>query len=77
MKTAKLSDYFTEEEKKLPIYPTWIDEPFNRAFDDGVSHLELTRPQYRNLYMFSNANGLLKNSDDGAFVLGVKLICTE
>ena len=80
MKIAKLSDYYTEEERgKVATHLNndltyWIDDPFDRAFDDGVTELEVTSPEFRGIYNFASANGKLFVKEDGAYIMGVKLI---
>ena len=74
MKKAKLSDYYTEEEKTMELSPIWIDEPFYRASDDKVKELELTTLEFRFLYIFANMNNMLfVNHSGSCYCLGVKL----
>lgn len=74
MKKAKLSDYYTEEEKVKKLALIWIDEAFNRAFDDGVNEIEVTSPEFRMLHLYASSNGLVFIGESGSYVLGVKLI---
>lgn len=81
MKRKKFSDYYTEEDRKNLSLPDcdvlkFIDQPFYRAFDDGVTELEVTRREYRLLYFFGRANFILKETCMGETIFGLLLITT-
>ena len=71
---AKLSDFYTEEEKQKELGILWIDDPFFRAFDTGITELEVNPKEFRLLYVCAQMNSWLTISDKGVHVFGVKLI---